>query len=193
MSKRTIAVLFLLGAGLAPLPAWAQTREEVMQSSARCAAISDDRLWLDCYYGAAQPMRAKLGLAPAPANQQSLVSLSARAATPQATLPAPQAVPPARRPGLLDRVIAFASPQQQKAEAPTRMTSFRFDAAGYFTVELANGETWRQSQGDAARARWRKTPQSYVVTILPGQSDTGRTMKVANDQVYAVEQVTKRP
>src|SRR6185437_16781963 len=25
MSKRTIAVLFLLGAGLAPLPAWAQT------------------------------------------------------------------------------------------------------------------------------------------------------------------------
>ena len=39
----------------------------------RCGGIADDRTWLDCVYGAAQPMRAQLGLPPAPASQQELV------------------------------------------------------------------------------------------------------------------------
>src|ERR1700749_4389743 len=49
------------------------TRDEVMSGAARCAGIADNRSWLDCFYGSAQPMRALLGLAPAPPAQTRLV------------------------------------------------------------------------------------------------------------------------
>jgi hypothetical protein len=55
-------------------PAAAATpREEARARSLRCDGISDERSWLNCYYGAAQPVRGELGLPPAPASQQSLV------------------------------------------------------------------------------------------------------------------------
>lgn len=40
----------------------------------RCAGHASTRVWLDCYYGAAQPQRAALGLPPAPPAQVALVS-----------------------------------------------------------------------------------------------------------------------
>jgi hypothetical protein len=46
-------------------PAQARPRDDALSSAIRCGAIADSRQWLDCYYGAAQPMRAALGLAPA--------------------------------------------------------------------------------------------------------------------------------
>src|SRR5579863_8698793 len=49
------------------------TRDEVMSGAARCAGIADNRTWLDCFYGSAQPMRALLGLPPAPSAQIRLV------------------------------------------------------------------------------------------------------------------------
>jgi len=55
-------------------PAAARPRDEVMSGAFRCGVIGDERTWLDCYYGAAQPVRAPLGLPPAPARQTSLIS-----------------------------------------------------------------------------------------------------------------------
>src|SRR2546423_488864 len=49
------------------------TRDRVMDGAARCEGIPDNRVWLDCFYGSAQPMRALLGLAPAPESQTRLV------------------------------------------------------------------------------------------------------------------------
>jgi hypothetical protein len=63
-------------AGLAlliPLQAQARGRDDVMSRAFRCAPIGDTRQWLDCYYGAAQPLRASLGLPPAPQSQTQLV------------------------------------------------------------------------------------------------------------------------
>src|SRR5580704_12476137 len=54
-------------------PSLADPRADVIAGSSRCDGIPDDRTWLDCYYGAAQPLRAQLGLPPAPASQQALV------------------------------------------------------------------------------------------------------------------------
>ncbi|HWF64279.1 MAG TPA: hypothetical protein VN685_06685 [Rhizomicrobium sp.] len=56
-----------------PLTAQAGPRDDVKSASARCDSISDDHTWLNCYYGAAQPVRAELGLPAAPDSQQSLV------------------------------------------------------------------------------------------------------------------------
>ena len=90
----TYAPLFSLGT--APVqagtltPQTAATREDVMLRLTRCAAIGDTRQYLDCYYAAAQPMRADLGLAPAPqaATYAPLFSLT-------------QSLPPAQRFGAL--------------------------------------------------------------------------------------------
>ena len=67
-------VLFSVAAlGVAASPVLAGTRDDVMDASARCAAIQEDHAWLDCYYGAAQAMRGRLGLSPAPQGQVALV------------------------------------------------------------------------------------------------------------------------
>src|ERR1700761_6319687 len=57
---------------LAALPATARPRDDALAGAFRCAVIGDARQWLDCYYGAAQPVRAGLGLAPATAAQVKL-------------------------------------------------------------------------------------------------------------------------
>lgn len=67
-----LSTLLLLSATC--IVAQARPRDEVMSGAYRCAVIGDTRQWLDCYYGAAQPARAALGMAPAPAAQVALVS-----------------------------------------------------------------------------------------------------------------------
>src|SRR5258707_8372594 len=56
----------------ASAPASARARDDAMAGAYRCAGIASTRIWLDCYYGAAQPVRAALGLVPAPADQVGL-------------------------------------------------------------------------------------------------------------------------
>jgi hypothetical protein len=57
-------------------------REDVLLRLTRCAPIGDTRQYLDCYYAAAQPLRAELGLQPAPqaASYEPLFSLAQVAA-----------------------------------------------------------------------------------------------------------------
>ena len=56
----------VLGAAvLVAMPAQARPRDEALSGAFRCAVIADSHAWLDCYYGAAQPVRAALGMAPA--------------------------------------------------------------------------------------------------------------------------------
>jgi len=43
-------------------PAAARPRDDALSGAIRCGVIADSRQWLDCYYGAAQPVRAALGL-----------------------------------------------------------------------------------------------------------------------------------
>jgi hypothetical protein len=43
-------------------PAQARPRDDALSSAIRCGVVADSRQWLDCFYGAAQPVRAALGL-----------------------------------------------------------------------------------------------------------------------------------
>ncbi|HEU4551053.1 MAG TPA: hypothetical protein VFS01_15240, partial [Rhizomicrobium sp.] len=64
-SARLLLPAFAMLAVL-PQAAKADPRDDVVAGMMHCAVITDDRQWLECYYGAAQPMRARLGLPPAP-------------------------------------------------------------------------------------------------------------------------------
>ena len=125
--------------GGAPLDS--EVRDAVMDGAFRCGRALG-RAWLDCYYAAAQPMRARLGLAPGP---QVKPAPSGPALTSVAPMPVPASAP-----------------------AADRMLDCSFDGDGIFTVKLANGQVWRQISGDTARAHWRKPFGRYQVTIRAG-------------------------
>jgi hypothetical protein len=161
---RKLVLIGLVACG-ALSPAMADPREDVVSGLARCAALTDDRQWLDCYYGAAQPMRASLGLAPAPQAQVKLLS-----AQPQHPVALPATVaraavrtgppPMPKRSGLLD----VWGGDDVVSNAPLKA----YDVSGDgFTVTLQDGQVWQQTPDDASKhpVRWREPAASMRVTI----------------------------
>jgi hypothetical protein len=140
------------------------TRDEVMSGAARCAGIADNRTWLDCFYGSAQPMRALLGLQPAPAQQVKLVP------PPGAAYVGPNAArnaPPAQKSrGILADILGSSKPVANNIP----MASYSFARDGTFTVVLKNGQTYRQEESDVVFAKWTRPAATYLVTII-GASD----------------------
>jgi hypothetical protein len=80
MNKLAMGAYFLL---LLCGVAQARPRDEVMINVYRCAGQEATRAWLDCYYGAAQPQRAALGLPSAPPAQVALTTNSPAPGIPQ--------------------------------------------------------------------------------------------------------------
>lgn len=183
-SALLMATVAMIAVSACVFPALAGPREDVRAGSARCDGIADDRSWLDCYYGAAQPMRGKLGLPPAPASQQMLVPAAGPNA-PQAAIAPYRAPAPEKKLGFFARLYTHTD---VKGEAPTRMSSYRFEKGGFFVVVLANGETWRQAVGDSVMADWHDRPEQYAVTIQPSGELGIMNMKVGKE-IYQVERV----
>jgi len=156
--RQTLLGLVLLCAAAAP--ALADPRSDALAGAARCQSIGDDRVFLNCLYGAMQPLRAELGLAPAPPAQTMLVPPATLPMTPQ---PARRAAPP-RGEGMLGGL--FGSGRSEVA--PQRLAAFSFDTKGFFTVTLADGSVWKQLDGDSARAHWHGQPSDLVATIRAG-------------------------
>jgi hypothetical protein len=160
--------------------ALADTRDDVLSGIARCSVIHDNRVWLDCVYGAQQPMRALLGLPPVPEYQQRLVPSTGSMPAPvmaappptASAAPWPQAVPrpapvsaPVRRgrAGFLGNLFGENPPV-----ADSRMASYRYERSGAFVVELENGQQWRQADGEGGTANWTKPAAAYRVTVVQG-------------------------
>ena len=142
-----------------------QTTSEVI----RCNDFGQDRQWLDCYYAAAQPVRAQLGLSPAP-QARPLPATDAQAKL----SPVP---PPASLSGTTRFPLA------------SRMASYSFNRYGTFTVVLANGQTWRQLSGDTSIARWTKPASSYTVKITHGALRSFNLKVGGASGEYKVEQI----
>jgi hypothetical protein len=166
MRKIVLATMALAGA-LAPGMALGDAREDVVSGLTRCAALTDDRQWLDCYYGAAQPMRAWLGLSPAPQAQLKLLSVQPKPAALPATVSratvrsGPPPMP--KSSGIFDLVGG----DDVVNNAP--VSSYDVTRDG-FTITLHDGQVWKQTDDDAAKhpVRWRQPASSMRVTISQG-------------------------
>ena len=160
---------------LAAVPAAAQgVRDQVMDGAARCAGIADDRAWLDCFYGSAQPMRSRLGLPPAPQAQTKLVPPAGpayAAAAPAYRRPAP---PPQER-GFFAELLGSTRPVVTNMP----MTAYRFDEGGRFTIRLQNGQTYVQEESDLSRPGWSGPPGNLLVTV--NSAGDKYTIKVKSD------------
>lgn len=168
MVRRT-ALLF---AFLAVTPALAGPRDDVYASSLRCAALTDDRSWLECYYGAAQPMRGQLQLPPAPAAQTSLIppvneaSVARQQAVQQALHPV---APVPQKPGPIGRTLDYlAGGEAIITNAPLKSYEAGRQGQSGFTVVLANGQVWKQSDDQVRLVRWRNAPEAQRITIHKG-------------------------
>jgi len=176
------------GGALMPGLALADAREDVVSGLTRCANLTDDRQWLDCYYGAAQPMRAWLGLSPAPQSQLKLLQ----------TQPQPQALP-----ATVSRAAVRSGPP------PMPKKSGLFDVFGGddvvnnapikdykvsndgFTITLPDGQVWQQTTDDAAKhpVAWRNPASSMRVTISQGAMRSFNLVLNDENQHYKVKRV----
>lgn len=210
--RATVLVLALVFAALAFSPAQARPRDEVMSDAYRCAGIGASIVWLDCFYGAAQPARAALGLRPASAQQRALVLAPPVSPVSAADIALRETVMAgvfrcgslAEDRPWLDCYYAAAQPMRAslglslptKSAAPANvppqpdhfglaeprpkpmpgnagqvsspMASYSFANTGYFTVTLANGQVWRQVDGDTDFAHWKGDASRYQVRISHG-------------------------
>jgi hypothetical protein len=189
--KRTIPVMLCSAIALVATNALADPRDDVLSGIQRCGVIHDDRTWLDCLYGAEQPMRAHLALPPAPEFQQRLVP--AGPVMPLSSVPLSVSEPPvpsvADRPAprkkasFWDTVLGNAPPV-----AVARMASYRFDKSGAFVVTLDNGQQWRQADVDSGTlAQWTKPASTYKVTVSQGAFGSYNLRTDDNPRLYKVE------
>ena len=180
---------FLLLALLPVAPAIAGTRDDVMSAATRCAGITDDRSWLDCYYGAAQPMRAQLGLIPAPAAQTTRVPPApgaARVYSVAPPMPAAPAAAPARQVAAPPVSTGFFGGIFGASTDDIKMAAYQFDKHGMFTVRLSNGQAWQQISDDTNFAHWRGAASNYKVSVAEGGFGHAE-LTVENDgQTYEV-------
>ncbi|MEO8302345.1 MAG: hypothetical protein ABI608_11150 [Rhizomicrobium sp.] len=179
MNRYILSAIF--GAGLCVQPALADTRDDVMAGMQRCRALTDDRTWLECAYGAQQPMRAKLGLTPAPDYQQRLVppAASTMAASPPMTAAPRQAAAPSHRKASFMQILTGSA----TPVAVSNLESVAYDANDAFFVTLQNGQIWHQvNAGVAPKARFK---MGTKVTIKPAA--LGSYNLQADGHTYKVE------
>ena len=113
----------------------------------RCDSLADNKAWLDCHDAATAQMRAAIQATPG-----------------SATRPAPQQF------GQEDLRSARTNPafRGQVKRLTARVMNFSISPTGYFTVELDNGQVWRQVDGDTNYARFRTPANRNLVNIEHG-------------------------
>lgn len=187
---RYLLIALAAGAALAPNLAFADAREDVVSGLTRCAALADDRQWLDCYYGAAQPMRSQLGLSPAP--QAQLKLLEAQPRTAPVALPATVSRATARTgpPPMPKRTGVFNMWGGDDIVDNTPIKSYEVTGKG-FTVTLNDGQVWAQTEGDASKnpVRWRQPASAMRVSISQGAMGTFNLVLGDENKSYKVRRV----
>jgi hypothetical protein len=162
-------------------PAQAGTREDVLSGIARCGAIADDHTWLNCLYGAAQPMRSQLGLPPAPPGQTSLVP-AASAASPRFSAPMSAAIAPKENGGFFSRLLGG-----EKVLTDVKLSDYYFNPQGFFVVTLANGQIWEQQDGPLAH--WRGPAAQYAVSVSKGAVGSFNLIVARENVLYKVHRI----
>lgn len=143
-----------------PAPAEVAVRDQVMKAAVECTNVGDDTAWLNCYYAAAEPARAHLGLPPTTQSKPALLATN--------------------RPGL-----AVSRGDLQRA----RMVSYVFDRYGWFTVTLENHQVWRQISGDTDYAHWVLPAQQYVVQFSHGFMGSTNMRVIGHGGLYKVRRI----
>jgi hypothetical protein len=110
-----------------------------------------------------------------------------------ASLPPPRPAPPPGPPpmprstGLLNGMFNNIKPIVRNAP----MQSYSFSKSGAFTVTLADGQVWVQSDEDEVYhlARWRRPASEMLVTIAPNAMHTFNMTVGGETRFYKVRRI----
>jgi len=190
MTMRKLVIAMAAGAALTPVAALADAREDVIAGVTRCAALSDDRQWLDCYYGAAQPLRAQLGLSPAPQAQIKLLESLPRAGAAALPSTVTRAAVRTGPPPMPKRSSIFALFSGDELASNVPLQSYDING-GAFTVTLNDGQVWQQTPEDAAKrpVRWREPAKAMRVSITQGAMGSFNLVVGDENRAYKVKRV----
>jgi len=72
----------------------------------------------------------------------------------------------------------------------SRMVSYSFDRYGHFIATLANGQVWREVEGDSSTAHWHKPASGYLVNITGGALGSYNFAIKGNPVKYKVRRVS---
>jgi len=168
-------------------------RTEVVSAAAACMRVTEDRPWLDCYYTAATPMRAQLGLSAPQTAARPAPQQFASAPTPQPLAVAPAPGAPLTPPPMPKRVGIFGGlfTDLKPIVRDMPMQSYVMEKNGSFTVTLIDGQVWEQAPEDQVYhpARWRRDAAEMRVTIRPDSMHTYILMVAGEDYYYKVHRV----
>jgi hypothetical protein len=184
------------------VPAFGADQTLVLEALGKCAGLADDKARLACYDALAPQVKDALGAPPAavgstqpPPTQEQQKSwfgfdvgnifgtAPAQQTTPQQfgsdKLPAPPPPPPGTAPAqppVIDSITAG-------------VTDYAINPFGKFIVFLDNGQVWKQEQGDADRAQFRKNPKDNKVSISRGFIGSYNMTLNDSEKVYKVTRV----
>ena len=145
---RRVLVLTTFAAIFLPAPLWAQ--DSLATQLRQCSVIVGSVERLACYDQLARRPIPALA-APAQMPQRPMPSLPADQAALFGADTLPQAAP-------------VPAPRSPLESITSPVTDFSFDVRGHFIVTLANGQIWRQIEGDTPNAPLRKD-RTHTATI----------------------------
>jgi len=143
-----------------------ELRDDVLKSALECNRMTQGRAWLNCFYTAAEPARARLGLA-----------------SPAKTAASNPAVTPPSDFGLAPK------PAKTAKSISAHMADYKFDRDHVFTATLDNGEVWQQIRGDDQIADWNKPASAYAVVISRGALGSYNFRVLTSAGLYKVRRV----
>jgi hypothetical protein len=164
MMRLRIIAAVTVAAMLSGGPAFSGVRDDVINGVTACGKIANDRQWLDCYYGAAQPMRARLGLSPVPTYQEKLVKgirpIRPPSDNSERSYEEENSAKNFNRFGLRGRQT-----DQNIDRIDAVIVAYTMDNNHIFTATLSNGQIWQQLLGDTTLARWYKSPRDFKYRV----------------------------
>lgn len=184
--RQAIALAGLIAAIDLANPAQAGTRQDILDRAAQCSASLDDRTWLNCYYGAAQPMRAQLGLPPAPQSQTALVPSGINPAS-ASSRPMASTAPVRSHKSGGGFFSSLLGGDAVLSGVPA--TAYSFDSHGIFKIALSDGSIWQQLEDDDSFAQWRAPASHYLVSITTGSMGSFNLEVQGDNRSYKVRRL----
>lgn len=192
------ARLALTGAAiLLSLSAEASPRDDVLKALENCATITDDKARLACYDALVRPAQAALSRPPEPQEaaapptkeeQRSWFGFDISGLF--GASPSRQTTPQQFGSENLSATKEKVGKAEQEVDSITAgVTEYAYTPFGKFIVFLDNNQVWRQLQGDADRAIFRKVPRDNKVTISRGFIGSYNLTINDSSKVFKVERI----